>query len=559
MQPHHHFPQLKTIVTLLSAVVLCCGTAWGDITVSPSTAKSSASGGNGSLTVTVTSTDTPTGPAQVQLAGPDGMISFPSGSSAAVTLKKSGKSWKGTAKFKYLVAPNPSGANRTGTINVNGGTPTLTVTQTGAACKPAVAKEFLKQSFPYFGGDGTVDFSIPKDCQWSVSDDSSWLSVSSPASGTSDGTADTVSFSATDNSALKGKARSGKLTISGFNPSSPSKAAGKVVVSVSQSQRTGAGSARIGAPTLLNNSADVAKGLVAAGLVANVVSGSGDGINGMLGLFTTTSSGSSTLNTAKGMKTGLSLERLGRQAVAAPADFCTSSQGISINDRGSTRKVTFVNCSHGGQTLNGIISATVKGNALSLTFGSGSDPFTATTNDGTNTTNAVLSMIVSTSGNVSSVTTTGTIDILDNSTRVRDLLDFKNYSYDYTSIGTATTYIANGALRNATFKGSNLTMAEETAFSDFKVETTTTDTSSSLSIDGTFALLSYPSDSCTSGTFEVTTTQPMQITGSGIQSGKMTVNSGPTVTVSGGQASVTINGVIETNISLGSVCSGTGQ
>lgn len=556
MQLHHHFQRLKAIVPLLSAVLFCCGTAWGDITVSPSTAKFSATGGNGSLSVTVTSSAAPTGPVQVALTGTDGMVTFPSGSSAAVTLKRSGKAWKGAAKFKYSIAPNPSGADRQGTIAVNGGTPSLTVNQAGAACKPIVAKN-LKQSFPYFGGDGSVDFSLPDGCPWSVSADSGWLSVSSATNGTSSGT---VTFSPTDNSALKGKTRSGKITITGLSPSSPSKAAGKAVVSVSQTTRTGAGSARIGAPTLLDGSAAVAKGLVAAGLVANVVTGSGDGINSMLALFPT---GSGTaLNSAKGMKAGFSLARLGSQVVSAPADFCTSSQDISIVDSGSTRKVTFTDCSHGGQTLNGVVSGTIKGSAIALTFGSGSTPFRAATSDGATTTTASLTMVVTSPATDSiSVTTSGTIDILDNSTSVRDLLDFKNYSYDYTAIGTTlpmtTTYTVDGAMRNATFHGSNLTMAEETAFSNFKVETTTTSSNSTVAIDGTFALLYYPSDNCASGTFQMTTSQPMLLTGSGIQSGRMDIN-GATIAVStsSNQTVVTVNNV-PTDISLGSVCSGT--
>ena len=101
---------------------------------------------------------------------------------------------------------NASTSQRTGTLTIGG--QTFTVTQAAAACTYAISP--TSQSVLVGGGTGSTAVTAPAGCAWTgVSNDTSWLTVTSGASGSGNGT---VAFSATANASSQ---RSGTLTIGG--------------------------------------------------------------------------------------------------------------------------------------------------------------------------------------------------------------------------------------------------------------------------------------------------------------------------------------------------------
>jgi Putative binding domain, N-terminal/Fibronectin type III domain/Viral BACON domain len=106
----------------------------------------------------------------------------------------------------YTVDPNTTGQQRFGRFVVThtGGTTDIGFTQNppcSAALNPAT------QSVGNTGGAFSTAFTTASGCAWTAASDSSWLTMSSPASGTGDAT---VSYSAAGNS---GPARSGYITV----------------------------------------------------------------------------------------------------------------------------------------------------------------------------------------------------------------------------------------------------------------------------------------------------------------------------------------------------------
>ena len=94
---------------------------------------------------------------------------------------------------------------RTGTLTVAGRT--FTVVQ-GAACSYALSA--TTQAMPVEGGNGTVGVTAGTNCAWSATSNAEWLTITSGASGTSNGA---VAFSVP---ALSGPGRTGTLTIAGL-------------------------------------------------------------------------------------------------------------------------------------------------------------------------------------------------------------------------------------------------------------------------------------------------------------------------------------------------------
>ena len=113
----------------------------------------------------------------------------------------------GNGSVPYSVAANPSTSARTGTLTVAG--QTYTVNQAAASCTFSIAP--TSQSVTAAGGTGSTAVTAPAGCAWTgVSNTTSWLSVTSGATGSGNGT---VAFSAAVNPNTT--ARTGTLTIAG--------------------------------------------------------------------------------------------------------------------------------------------------------------------------------------------------------------------------------------------------------------------------------------------------------------------------------------------------------
>ena len=118
----------------------------------------------------------------------------------------SGASGNGNGQVGYSVAANPSTTGRSGSITIGG--QTFAVTQAGQTCTYAIAP--VSASVPADATTSTVSVDTLAGCNWTATSSASWISVTSGASGSGDGT---VGFSVAANTALA--SRSGALTIGG--------------------------------------------------------------------------------------------------------------------------------------------------------------------------------------------------------------------------------------------------------------------------------------------------------------------------------------------------------
>jgi hypothetical protein len=115
-----------------------------------------------------------------------------------------GASGEGSGTVAFTAAVN-SGAARSATIQIAG--TTATITQPAASCTYTIAP--TSQAVGAGGGTGSVTVTAGANCAWSVTKDASWISITSGATGTGNGT---VQFSVSSN---PGAARSARLTIAG--------------------------------------------------------------------------------------------------------------------------------------------------------------------------------------------------------------------------------------------------------------------------------------------------------------------------------------------------------
>jgi hypothetical protein len=155
-------------------------------TLDPSTQAIAASGGNGSIAVT-------------SAAG-----CAWTATTAASWITITAGTGEGTGTVTFSAAAN-SGAARSATIQI--GTSSATITQATVSCSYTIAP--TSQSVPATGGTGTVTVTAGSTCAWSATEDVLWISITSGANGTGNGT---VQFSVTPNT---GSARSATLTIAG--------------------------------------------------------------------------------------------------------------------------------------------------------------------------------------------------------------------------------------------------------------------------------------------------------------------------------------------------------
>ena len=119
----------------------------------------------------------------------------------------SGASGNGGGTVAFSVSANPNGTQRNGTLTIGG--QTFNVTQAPAACTYSLLP--TSQSVVAGGGTGSTAVTAPTGCAWTgVSNNTPWLTVTSGANGSGNGT---VAFSATANPTTS--ARTGTITIGG--------------------------------------------------------------------------------------------------------------------------------------------------------------------------------------------------------------------------------------------------------------------------------------------------------------------------------------------------------
>ena len=122
-----------------------------------------------------------------------------------ITILSGGNSTN-SGSASYAVAPNPTANPRSGTLTVAG--QTFTVNQAGAPCVYTLTPgSWVHRS----GSDtGSVVISAIVGCDWTVSNPNSWITMTTPTSGTSTGS---VSYTVTPNPGTS--TRTGALTIGG--------------------------------------------------------------------------------------------------------------------------------------------------------------------------------------------------------------------------------------------------------------------------------------------------------------------------------------------------------
>ena len=117
----------------------------------------------------------------------------------------SGAAGTGDGRANYLVLPN-IGGSRTGTLTIAG--QTFTLTQAALVCSYSISPGNRKVESG--AGSGTVTVSTSSTCTWTASSNDSWITVTSGASGTGDGT---VGYSYAANPTNRD--RKGTITVAG--------------------------------------------------------------------------------------------------------------------------------------------------------------------------------------------------------------------------------------------------------------------------------------------------------------------------------------------------------
>jgi hypothetical protein len=158
-------------------------------TIAPTSQSVAASGGTGTVAVTTTSG-----------------CPWTATSNAAWLSITSGASGTANGSVGFSAQAN-TGASRTGTLSIAGATFTVTQAAAPAPCTFTIAP--TSQAVAATGGTGTVGVTTTSGCAWTATSNTAWLTITSGASGTGNGS---VGFSAQSNT---GADRTGTLTVAG--------------------------------------------------------------------------------------------------------------------------------------------------------------------------------------------------------------------------------------------------------------------------------------------------------------------------------------------------------
>jgi hypothetical protein len=145
------------------------------------------------------------GPGSVSVSAASGCV-WTASSNAPWLSITSGASGSANGSVSYNVAANTDTAARSGTLTIAG--QAFTVTQAGAACTYTVAP--LTHAIATAGSTGSVTVTTSPGCAWTAASGVAWITISSGATGTGNGT---VTFSVAVNTS--GSPRSGTMTVGG--------------------------------------------------------------------------------------------------------------------------------------------------------------------------------------------------------------------------------------------------------------------------------------------------------------------------------------------------------
>ena len=162
---------------------------------------------NYSLTPTSQSVASTGGTGSTAVAAPNGCAWTGVSNNSGWLTVTSGASGSGAGSVGFSASANGSSSPRTGTLTVGG--QTFSVTQAGAPCTYSISPS--SQSIAAGSGTGSTNVTAPTGCTWSgVSNNTGWLTVTSGATGSGNGS---VGFSASANTSTS--QRSGTLTVAG--------------------------------------------------------------------------------------------------------------------------------------------------------------------------------------------------------------------------------------------------------------------------------------------------------------------------------------------------------
>jgi subtilisin family serine protease len=141
----------------------------------------------------------------------------------------SGASGSGNGTVNYSVAPNPNSSIRTAVLTIAGRT--FTVIQLGAGCNASLSP--VTKNFMCNGGSGSVSVTMPGGCSWTAASSINWVTITSGASGSGNGT---VNYIVATN--LTGVTRRGLLSIAGQFFTVEQTACGSCTYSIAPSSRS---------------------------------------------------------------------------------------------------------------------------------------------------------------------------------------------------------------------------------------------------------------------------------------------------------------------------------
>ena len=196
--------------------------------IAPTSGSVAAGGGTGSTGVT-----SPAGCAWTGVSNSTSWLTVTGGASGS-----------GNGTVAFSATANSSTSSRTGSLTIAG--QSFSVTQPGIACTFTLSA--ASGSVPAGGGTGSTGVTSPAGCAWTgVSNSTSWLTVTSGASGSGNGT---VAFSAAANSSIN--PRTGTLTIAGqsFSVTQPGLTCTYSIVPTNGSVPAGGGTGSTGVTSL---------------------------------------------------------------------------------------------------------------------------------------------------------------------------------------------------------------------------------------------------------------------------------------------------------------------
>jgi len=117
----------------------------------------------------------------------------------------------GSGQVTFVIAPNTSTSQRTGTVSIIEPALTVTITQAGAGTGCTYSISAASASAAAGGGTGSVGVTAGSGCTWTASSNASWISVTAGALGNGNGT---VQYSVTASTSTS--SRTGTLTIAGL-------------------------------------------------------------------------------------------------------------------------------------------------------------------------------------------------------------------------------------------------------------------------------------------------------------------------------------------------------